>query len=124
MKSPWTTNGSRHFLDNGDDVWGRWISTPCGLRGFSTLCSPTKRNPRDQKTSKIGLHVEGSKHQPLKDWMLPAPFEGVFVSLQTKSCYYEKDTSKKTWLFKGAKAHKKHSPGIETFGPENDELNR
>jgi len=77
-----------------------------------------KKKPKRSKNIKNWVVVEGSKHQPLKDWMLPASFEVFFVSLQTKSCYYEKDTNKKTWLFKGAKAQSRHETS------EDNELNR
>ena len=123
LKSPWTTNGSRHFLDNGDDVWRRWISTPCGLRCFRLLCSPTKEETEEiKKHSKIG-------------WLSMVPTSTVerldaanllkcFCFLADKELLlYEKDTNKKTWL-KRCQSPKKTLPGIETFGSEDNELNR
>lgn len=86
---------------------------------FSTLCSPTKRNSRDQKASKIGWlsKVPTSTIERLDAACQPL-LKVFFVSLQTKSCYYEKDTNKKTWLFKGAKAQLRHETS------EDNELNR
>lgn len=98
------------FLDNGPyPSWITWrILEKVDLNSlwapwFSTLCSPTKRNPRDQKASKIGWL---SKVPNINRWKIerldaaPASFEGVFCFLADKELLlYEKTPTKRHMAF-------------------------